>query len=145
MKVKKDKDERLILQGLKNIRIAFLFQTFGILAILIYDGFTNGIMNVTRNNPLWLVFMATAIILGYLNMGISFEIEKMNGKSTKKQMPFYAKILLALAIGTVIFLIMIFSGSSINDSVITGIVLSVSFIITYSISHYLRKKHNDDK
>ncbi|HJV17831.1 MAG TPA: branched-chain amino acid ABC transporter substrate-binding protein [Bacillales bacterium] len=143
--MKKEKDESLILQGLKNIRIAFLFQTLGILAILIYDGFTHGIMNVTRNNPLWLVFMATTIILGYLNMGISFDIEKMNGKSTTRQMPFYAKILLALAIGTVIFLIMIFSGSSINDSVITGIVISVSFIIAYSISHYLRKKRNDDK
>jgi hypothetical protein len=36
--MKKIKDERLILQGLKNIRIAFLILTFGILAILIYDG-----------------------------------------------------------------------------------------------------------
>jgi drug/metabolite transporter (DMT)-like permease len=143
MKVKKDKDERLFLQGLKNIRIAFIFQSLGILAILIYDGFTNGIMNVTRNNPLWLVFMATAIILGYLNMGILADKEEMNGK--KKQKPFYAKILFALAIGIVIFLIMIFSGSSRNDSVITGIVFSVSFIIPYSISHYLRKKRNDDK
>jgi hypothetical protein len=38
IKMKKIKDERLILQGLKNIRIAFLILTFGILAILIYDG-----------------------------------------------------------------------------------------------------------
>ena len=41
--MKKIKDERLILQTLKNIRIAFLFQSLGIIGILGYIGFTEGI------------------------------------------------------------------------------------------------------
>lgn len=40
--LKKIKDERLILQTLKNIRIAFLFQSIGIIGILGYIGFTEG-------------------------------------------------------------------------------------------------------
>lgn len=101
-------------------------------------------MDVTRNNPLWLVFMVTAIILGYLNMRISVDTEEMKVKVEKKQTPYYHKVFLALAIGAIIFLIMALSGSPIVDSVITGIVLFVSFIIVYSVTHYLRKKRYDD-
>ncbi|GIN86208.1 hypothetical protein J6TS2_25940 [Heyndrickxia sporothermodurans] len=51
--MKKIKDERLILQNLNNIRIAFIVQTLGIIGILGYDLFTNGIDEM-RNNPLWI-------------------------------------------------------------------------------------------
>ncbi|EJR67080.1 hypothetical protein IIO_00560 [Bacillus cereus VD115] len=40
--MKKIKDERLILQTLKNIRIVFLFQYIGVVGILGYIGFTEG-------------------------------------------------------------------------------------------------------
>lgn len=40
--MKKIKDERLIIQNLKNIRIAFIVQTIGISAILIYEVVTKG-------------------------------------------------------------------------------------------------------
>lgn len=49
--VKKIKDERLILKTLKNIRIAFLFQSLGIIGILGYIGFTEG-MDQTTKSPL---------------------------------------------------------------------------------------------
>lgn len=142
--MKKIKDERLILQNLKNIRIAFIFQSLGILAILIYDGITNGIVNVSRNNPLWLVFMGTTIILSYLNMGISADTEEMKGNKAKKITPLYLKVVLSFAIGAIMFLIMILSGSPIRDSIITGVIFFGCFLIPYFVSHYLRKKRYDD-
>ena len=44
----KIKDERLILQTLKNIRIVFLFQYIGVVGILGYIGLTEG-MDQLRN------------------------------------------------------------------------------------------------
>lgn len=38
------RDERLILQNLKNTRIAYIIQTLGILGILGYDAITTGLM-----------------------------------------------------------------------------------------------------
>lgn len=63
--VKKIKDERLILKTLKNVRIAFLFQLLGIIGILSYIGFTEGMDQITKS-PLWLLFMLTSILLAYL-------------------------------------------------------------------------------
>ncbi len=45
------KDERLIIKNLKNIRIAFIFQTICMIGMLIYEGITNGFMNAF-NHPL---------------------------------------------------------------------------------------------
>lgn len=58
--MKKIKDERLILQTLKNIRIAFLFQSLGIIGILGYIGFTEGIDQITKS-PLWLLFISYSV------------------------------------------------------------------------------------
>ncbi|MBV6704471.1 hypothetical protein KV565_04545 [Bacillus thuringiensis] len=48
--MKQIKDERLILQTLKNIRIVFLFQYIGIVGILGYIGFTEGIDQITKSS-----------------------------------------------------------------------------------------------
>ena len=45
--MKKITDERLILLNLKNIRIAFIIQTLGVLGILGYDAVKKGL---ERNN-----------------------------------------------------------------------------------------------
>ena len=73
------KDERLIIKNLKNIRIAFIFQTICMIGMLIYEGITNGFMNAF-NHPLWLVLLSTTVLLGYLNITISvdsYENDKM--------------------------------------------------------------------
>ena len=72
--MKKIKDERLILKNLKNIRIAYIIQTVGILGILGYDLVTKGLDGM-RENPLWLVFMITTVISAYLSMSISADHE----------------------------------------------------------------------
>jgi len=94
--VKVIKDERLVIQNLKNIRIAFAFQTICILGILIYEGIRKGISHIT-DNPLWLVFMATSVLLGYLNMRIS--VDEYQTSDSKKPGPYYKTIIFSLAVG----------------------------------------------
>ncbi|MFD1452764.1 hypothetical protein [Oceanobacillus sojae] len=73
--MKKIKDERLKLKNLKDIRVLFLIQTIGIVVgILGYDFGTKGIDGMT-DNPLWYVFMITAIVSAYLSIGISVDHE----------------------------------------------------------------------
>lgn len=73
--MKKIKDERLILQTLKNVRIAFLFQSLGIIGILGYIGFTEGIDQITKSS-LWLLFILTSIVLSYLQLSVSIDVEE---------------------------------------------------------------------
>lgn len=73
--MKKIKDERLILQMLKNIRIVFLFQYIGVVGILGYIGFTEGIDQITKS-PLWLLCMFTSILLAYLQLSVSIDVEE---------------------------------------------------------------------
>ncbi len=52
--MKKVKDERLLIENLKSIRFAFLFQTIGIVGILVYSGVKDGV-TALLNNPLWIL------------------------------------------------------------------------------------------
>ncbi len=68
MKIERINDERLILRNLKNIRIIYALQALGIMAILGYNFVTDGVAGI-KENPLWIVFVASTIILAFLSMG----------------------------------------------------------------------------
>ena len=136
------KDERLIIQNLRNIRIAFVFQTLCILGILIYDGISKGFTKVT-DNPLWLVFIVTSVILGYLNLSISVdEYETHNGK---KQGPYYKNVILSMGVGVIFSVITILTPEgTIRDAVIIGGVMFLCFLVPFTVVYYLRKKRSDE-
>ncbi|WP_416825301.1 branched-chain amino acid ABC transporter substrate-binding protein [Ectobacillus polymachus] len=141
--MRKITDERLILKNLKNIRIAFLFQTLCIIGILIYDGLTKGFIHVT-DNPLWLVFMGTGIILSYLQMGISIDSEE--GQRKAKQPHYYQVVLQSLAIGVIVGLIVLLGPEGTGkNAIILGAVMFFSFLCAFSYSYYLRKKRSQDE
>jgi hypothetical protein len=137
---KKIKDERLLLLQLKNIRIVFIFQNLSIIALLVYYGFRDGFVNVTKN-PLWLIWIFSGVLMMYLQMGVSVDMES---EKKKKQGPYYEKVLLSLAIGIILGLIMVLSGSPIRDSIISGFVMFICYLIPGSIIHYLRKKRSQE-
>ncbi|KKI90910.1 branched-chain amino acid ABC transporter substrate-binding protein [Bacillus sp. SA1-12] len=141
------KDERLIIQSLRNIRIAFVFQTLCILGILIYDGINKGITHVT-NNPLWLVFIGTSVILGYLNLRIS--VDEYETHNEKKQRPYYKNVFLSLIVGVIFGVITILTPEgTVRDAVIIGGVMFGCFLFSFTVVYYLRKKRyheeNDDE
>lgn len=91
--MKKIKDERLILITLKNIRMAYVIQTLGILAILIYTGFASG-LNAVIESPLFSVMMLSNLFLIGLQMKVSADIEATE-KKHRKPLPYSALILLS--------------------------------------------------
>ena len=108
--MKQIKDERLILQTLKNIRIVFLFQSLGIIGVLGYIGFTEGIDQITKS-PLWLVFILTSMILSYLQLSVSIDVEE--SEKEIKLTPYYKIVLRSLIVGIVMAIIyIIFSPES---------------------------------
>lgn len=71
--MKKIKDERLIVQNLKNIRLLFAFQTTGIVLILIYERLQNGFEGLS-DSPLRLLLVLTGTLGAFLSMPISAEV-----------------------------------------------------------------------
>jgi len=142
--MKKIKDERLIIENLKNIRIAFIIQSIGIIAILVYDGITKGVKEVIAN-PLWLVFIISNAVLIWGSLKISADMEEDTSK--KKQLPYYI-IVIIIGILSVVFGILIkltSENNSTREAIIMGIVVFISFLIPYSILYYLRKRRLENR
>jgi len=141
--VKKIKDERLILKTLKNIRIAFLFQSFGIIGILGYIGFTEGMDQITKS-PLWLLFMLTSILLAYLQLSVSIDVEE--GEKEIKLTPYYKLVLRSLIVGIIIAIIyIIFSPERpFFEAILTGSIFFICFLVSYSVSYFIKKRRLKD-
>lgn len=141
--MKKIKDERLILKTLKNIRIAFLFQSLGIIGILGYIGFTKGMDQITKS-PLWLLFILTSIVLSYLQLSVSIDVE--DGEKDIKLTPYYKIILRSLIVGTIIAIIyIIFSPERpLFEAILTGSIFFICFLISYSVSYFIKKRRLQD-
>ena len=139
--IKKITDERLVLKNLKNIRIAFLVQTTGIIAILGYDLVTKGMDGMTEN-PLWFVMMITAIVLGYLSMNISIDYES-NNKNPLKGLSISLLVFLFISI-MIGFFVTITDGFSINDGFIIGGIIFICGLIPSIYIYILRKKQQNE-
>lgn len=142
--MKKIKDERLQMQNLKNIRIAFIVQTIGIFAILLYEVITKGIMEA-KNNPLWFVFTLTVVVFTWLNLKINVDVYD-NAHHQKKPGPYYRIVILTALVGTVFALLAKFGPdhSSNSEALLAGSVVFVCFLIPFSFVYYLRKKRLED-
>ncbi len=148
--MKKITDERLVLQNLKNIRVAFIIQSIGIIGILIYQVISNflvnqdvteGIMAFTKN-PLWMLLLLVGIVLNYQNLMI------VNDKKKKKTNPgpYYWILTSAVGIGVVIgLLVKFFPGDGNPNPLVAGILVSLCFLIPFSIVHFLLKRRLDNE
>ncbi len=141
--MKKIKDERLILKTLNNIRIALRFQSLGIIGILGYIGFTEGMDQITKS-PLWLLFILTSIVLSYLQLSVSIDVEE--GEKDIKLTPYYKIILRSLIVGTIRAIIyIIFSPERpLFEALLTGSIFFICFLISYSVSYFIKKRRLQD-
>ncbi|MFC7319825.1 hypothetical protein [Halobacillus campisalis] len=139
--MKKIKDERLILQNLKNIRIAYIIQTLGILGILGYDLVTKG-LDVMTENPLWIVFMVTVVVSAFLSMNVSVDHENQE-KSSKNGLVLSLLIIIfiSIVVGT---LTSLSEGYSIINGVIIGGVLLICGLLPVTYVYYLRTKQQSE-
>ena len=134
--MKKIKDERLKLQNLQNLRIVFMVQTLGILAILGYEFIRFGFDKVI-SDPLWLVFLITGIVNQYLNLTISVDHEN----STKNPKNRLAVSLIILGVIAVVIGYFI---CNIVDALISSGIIFISGLIPSIYVYRLRVKRNDE-
>ncbi|WJE51868.1 branched-chain amino acid ABC transporter substrate-binding protein [Bacillus cereus] len=141
--MKKIKDERLILQNLKNVRIAFLFQSIGIIGILGYIGFNEGIDQITKS-PLWLLFMLTSILLAYLQMGVSIDAEET--EKGMKTTPYYKLVLRSTIVGIIFAIIYVILSPErpLWEAILIGSILFLCFLASFSVSYFIKKKRMQD-
>lgn len=139
--MKKIKDERLVLQNLKNIRTAYIIQTVGILGILGYDLVTKGLAGM-RENPLWLLFILTTVISTYLSMSISIDHEG-DEKSPKKglNISLFVIVIVSALIGV---FVSITEGFTIVDGVMMGGILLICGLVPVMYIYYLRRKRQNE-
>lgn len=133
-------DERLKLKNLKHIRIAHLIQTLGIMAILIYEGTTEG-LEAVRGTPLWWVFRLTITVLLFSAISMSIEHD------TKTRSPrkfFVGWLLFALILSVGVGIIGI-NQVGVKSSLLAGIISFIIAIIPGLYIRYLlkRKLEND--
>lgn len=119
--MQKIKDERLILKNLKNIRLAFLIQSLGILLILFKDFFKHG--NEIIKNPLWLLFVVTMTVLGFLSMNISIDYDR-NEIAADKVITF-GMIIVILISSLIVLSVSFTSGFNIYDGLLYGGILFI--------------------
>lgn len=135
-----------MLQTLKNIRIAFLFQSIGIIGILGYIGFTEGIDQITKS-PLWLLFMFTGILIGYLQLNVSIDVEESEKEITLT--PYYKIVLRSAIVGGIMAIIyIIFSPERpLFEAAIIGSILFICFLVSYTVSYFIKKRrlHDEDE
>ncbi|WP_080844151.1 hypothetical protein [Cytobacillus gottheilii] len=135
--MKKITDERLIMKNLKNVRIAFAVQSLGIFAILFYE-FLQGGIDQMRDNPLWLVFMVTVIVLAYLSMNISVDSESNLKKSNHSlQISAIVTLLISLIVG---ILTANTPGYGIWDGALIGGIIFISGLVPSYYIFRLRKR-----
>ncbi|QGV06936.1 branched-chain amino acid ABC transporter substrate-binding protein [Bacillus cereus] len=123
--------------------MAFLFQYVGVVGILGYIGSTEGIDQITKS-PLWLLFMLTSILLAYLQLSVSIDVEE--GEKEIKLTPYYKLVLRSLLIGIIITIIyLIFSPERpLFEAILTGSVFLICFLVSYSVSYFIKKRRLQD-
>lgn len=140
-KMKIIEDERLKLQNLKNIRIAYLIQTTGIIGLLVYDFVKKGYDGMTEN-PLWYVLILTTVVYLYLSMGISVDHESEK-RSPKKGLSI-SLIVLFLTSVIITILIALTDGFNFIDGTIFGSILFICGLVPAIYIYRLRKRKLDD-
>ncbi|MEG6531985.1 hypothetical protein V6C20_00085 [Caldibacillus thermoamylovorans] len=139
--MQKIRDERLKMKNLQNIRTAYILQTIGILGILAYDWITKGIEGMTKN-PLWFVFILTAVISAFLSLDISVAHEDSEKSPNKGLIVSLAVlVLISFCIG---YLNTLGEELNLKNGFILGGVVFICGLIPNLYIYYLRKKSNDE-
>lgn len=134
-------DERLEKKNLQKIRLAFAIQMVGVVAILGYDYATLG-MDGMKENPLWIIFTLTGVLLAYFSMNMSVEHEKSDVSSKKG-------LLISVLVLTVITIVVgvlttMTEGFTVFDGALMGGILFVCGIVPILLLFKLRNKSDEE-
>lgn len=138
-RVKIVKDERLMIEGLKHIRLAFILQNVVILGIVFYRYVLQG-AGYESVSDLLMVFMGGIIVINFLNLKNSVEVYEHTGGVS---LSYFMKLLLipvGIVIGLLAICIIVTPDISIKEIGITGVIMFVCFLIPSLFIYIYMKK-----
>ncbi len=93
---------------------------------------------------MWLLFILTSIVLSYLQLSVSIDVEE--SKKEIKLTPYYKIVLRSLIVGIVMAIIyIIFSPERpLFEAILTGGILFICCLGSYSISYFIKKRRLQD-
>lgn len=101
-------------------------------------------MDQITKSPLWLLFILTSIVLSYLQLSVSIDVEE--SEKEIKLTPYYKIILRSLIVGIIMAIIyIIFSPERpLFEAILTGGILFICFLASYSVSYFVKKRRLQD-
>jgi hypothetical protein len=113
--MKKIVDQRFTFLNLQHIKTAYIIQTLGVLLIRGHD-FLKGGLEKMKANSLWVLFILSSVVYGYLSLSISVEQEKEIKRPFRS---FLLSLFVLLVIGSITaYLTSVTSGFNWSDGVL---------------------------
>lgn len=138
------KDERLMIEGLKHIRLVFILQNIIILGIVFYRYVLQG-AGYESVSDLLMVFMGGIIVINFLNLKNSVEVYEHTGGVSRN---YFMKLLLipvGIVIGILAICIIVTPDISIREISMTGRIMFTCFLVpSLFIYIYMKKIKNED-
>lgn len=131
-------DERLVAKNLQKIRIAYAIQVIGIVGISTYD-FIQGGMDSMFENPLWIVFIISTVVLTLLSMNISVAHEREPSQPGKGLA--ISIIIISIIAVTVGFLTARTDNNTTLDGVLTASAFFIAGVIPFILLFSIRKRN----
>ncbi|HDX9612574.1 TPA: hypothetical protein ROY01_003666 [Bacillus toyonensis] len=136
------KDERLMIEGLKHIRLVFILQNIVILSIVFYRYVLQG-AGYESVSDLLMVFMGGIIVINFLNLKNSVEVYEHTGGVSRS---YFMKLLfIPLGIGILAICIIVTPNISIKEISITGLIMFACFLVPILFIYiYMKKIKSED-
>ncbi|WP_156576647.1 hypothetical protein [Bacillus luti] len=138
------KDERLMIEGLKHIRLVFILQNIVILGIVFYRYVLQD-AGYESISDLLMVFMGGIIVINFLNLKNSVEVYEHTGGVSRR---YFMKLLLipvGVVIGILAICIIITPDISIKEISITALIMFACFLVpSLFIYIYMKKIKSED-
>jgi len=142
--VKIVKDERLMIEGLKHIRLVFILQNIVILGIVFYRYVLQD-AGYESVSDLLMVFMGGIIVINFLNLKNSVEVYEHTGGVSRR---YFMKLLLipvGVVIGILAICIIATPDISIKEISITALIMFACFLVpSLFIYIYMKKIKSED-
>jgi len=140
--VKIVKDERLMIEGLKHIRLAFILQNIVILAIIFYR-YVLQEAGYESVSDLLMIFIGGIVVINFLNLKHSVKVYEHTGGVSRR---YFMKLLLipvGIIMGILAVCIIVTPDISIKEISITALIIFACFLVPSLFIYIYMKKQKE--
>ncbi|ATI51215.1 MULTISPECIES: hypothetical protein [Bacillus cereus group] len=138
------KDERLMIEGLKHIRLVFILQNIVILGIVFYRYVLQD-AGYESVSDLLMIFMCGIIGINFLNLKNSVQVYEHTGGVSRSYFMKLLFIPVGIIIGILAICIVVTPDISIKEISMTGLIMLACFLVpSLFIYIYMKKTKSED-